>query len=200
MKPPELGKRALAADRMRQVCDIAIKLFLEHGYDNTPMSLIAKEAGLTKAGIYHHFESKQDLLHAVHKQLLEEGMVPIIRKSRAIADPEERLRTFMVDFCVQLAGDLAARILINESRGLSPEQFQDISKVWKDELNLVRDAITELQAAGRVRPDVNPTFAAFGAIGMCGWLLYWFDNKRAATAPEVGRAFASMVLDGLLQR
>jgi AcrR family transcriptional regulator len=194
----ELGKRASAADRSRQVCEIAIKLFLEHGYDNTPMSLIAKEAGLTKAGIYHHFESKQHLLHAVHKQLLEERMLPLIRRAREIIDPEERLRTFIHDLCLNMASDFAAKILINESRGLSPEQFQDISKVWKEELNLVRDAITELQTRGRVRKDVNATFAAFGAIGMCGWLLYWFDATRGESAPAVGRTFASIFLDGVL--
>ncbi len=140
----ELGKRAGAAERSRQVCDIAIKLFLEHGYDNTPMSLIAKEAGLTKAGIYHHFESKQHLLHAVHKQLLEERLRPIILKAREIAKPQERLRTFIMDLCLLLTSDFAARILVSESRGLSPEQFTDIGKVWKEELNLVRDAIVEL--------------------------------------------------------
>ena len=196
----ELGKRAGAAERSRQVCDIAIKLFLEHGYDNTPMSLIAKEAGLTKAGIYHHFESKQHLLHAVHKQLLEERLRPIILKAREIAKPQERLRTFIMDLCLLLTSDFAARILVSESRGLSPEQFTDIGKVWKEELNLVRDAIVELQGAGRVRRDVNPTFAAFGAIGMCSWVLYWFDNKRPESAPEVARTFASTFLDGLLDR
>jgi AcrR family transcriptional regulator len=196
----ELGKRASAEDRWRQVCDIAIKLFLEHGYDNTPMSLIAKEAGLTKAGIYHHFESKQHLLHAVHKHLLEERLLPIVHKSRGIVDPEQRLRSFITDLTLLLTSDFAARILINESRGLSPEQFRDISRVWDEELHLVRDAIAQLQAAGRVRKDLNPTFSAFGAIGMCSWVLYWFDSRRPESAPEVARTFAATFLDGLLQR
>ena len=191
-------KRADPADRTRQVCEIAIKLFLEHGYDNTPMSLIAKEAGLTKAGIYHHFQSKQDLLHAVHKSLLEERLLPIIRQARGIADPVERLRTFIVNFCLLLTSDFAARILVNEARRLSPEQFQEIGKIWTEELDLVRGAISELQKAGRVRGDINPTFAAFGGIGMCGWILFWFDNRRGESAPELARTFADVFLNGVL--
>ena len=48
-------------DRVDEVVEVALRLFLERGYDNTPMSLLAKKLGLTKAGIYHHFASKEDL-------------------------------------------------------------------------------------------------------------------------------------------
>jgi hypothetical protein len=46
------------------------ELILERGYDNTPMSVIAKTLGMTKAGIYHHIETKEDLLYAVHRRRL----------------------------------------------------------------------------------------------------------------------------------
>lgn len=191
---------AASDDRARQVCDIAIRLFLEHGYDNTPMSLVAKEAGLTKAGIYHYFESKQHLLHVVHKTILAEQMVPMIRELAEISDPEQRLREFVTRLCNLLIRDSAARILINEARRLLPEHFGEISAVWKEELALVRDAIVQLQQAGRVSKDLNPTFAAFGGIGMCSWILYWFDRTRPETAAEVAQTMAKVFLDGLLVR
>jgi AcrR family transcriptional regulator len=43
----------------------ASEMFLKHGYDNTPMSQLAKELGLSKAGLYHHYPSKEALLFDV---------------------------------------------------------------------------------------------------------------------------------------
>jgi DNA-binding phage protein len=40
-------------ERVEQI--FALKLLIERGYDNIPLSLIAKKAGLSKAGLYHHF-------------------------------------------------------------------------------------------------------------------------------------------------
>ena len=193
-------EKAPPIDRVRQVCEVAIRLFLERGFDNTPMSLIAKEAGLTKAGIYHHFESKQELLHVVHKTLLQERMLPIIREAGAVADPEERLRVFVHKLCTLLTSDFAARILVNETHRLTPDQFQDIRGVWLEELSLVREAIAQLQREGRAKKDLHPTFAAFAGIGMCGWILYWFDSSRPESAPDVARTMASVFLDGILEK
>jgi AcrR family transcriptional regulator len=42
-----------------------LELIAEHGLQHTPMSLISKRAKASAGGIYHHFESKDELLNAV---------------------------------------------------------------------------------------------------------------------------------------
>jgi TetR/AcrR family transcriptional repressor of mexJK operon len=47
------------------VLDAAQACFLEHGYANTSMDMVAARAGVSKATIYAHFENKDDLFGAI---------------------------------------------------------------------------------------------------------------------------------------
>jgi AcrR family transcriptional regulator len=56
------------------------EFMLEHGYDNTLTSVIAKTLGMTKARIYHHIETKEDLLYAVHRRAIDQMLLPILER------------------------------------------------------------------------------------------------------------------------
>lgn len=47
--------------RRKQILEAALKAFAEDGYDKVSMARIAREAGLTKGGVYFHFASKEEL-------------------------------------------------------------------------------------------------------------------------------------------
>jgi AcrR family transcriptional regulator len=190
-KPQELG-------RVEEVVEVALKLFLERGYDNTPMSLLAKRLGLTKAGIYHHFASKEDLLFLVHKTAMERGLKPVFEAAARESDPERRLRVFLYEHARMLALDPTAMLMIREARRLSPKHLQDIKKTWRRGFDVVRDAITQLQEQGRCRTDVEATFAAFAGIGMANWIAYWFDPTRPESAEAVARTMTDIFIAGLL--
>ena len=52
-------------DRKQRILDVAQRLLARNGWRNTTLAQIAREAGVTSAGLLHHFESKEQLLHAV---------------------------------------------------------------------------------------------------------------------------------------
>ena len=56
---------AKGEDRKQRILDVAQRLLARNGWRNTTLAQIAKEAGVTSAGLLHHFESKEQLLHAV---------------------------------------------------------------------------------------------------------------------------------------
>lgn len=56
---------AKGEERKRRILDVAQRLLARNGWRNTTLSQIAKEAGVSSAGLLHHFESKAELLHAV---------------------------------------------------------------------------------------------------------------------------------------
>lgn len=194
MKTCELPEKSF----LDEANDIVTALILERGYDNTPMSVIAKELGLTKAGVYHHFDSKEDLLYLIHRRTIDRLLLPIIERAEAEADPETRLRTFIHEYALLMTRDPSARISINESRRLSPERYEEIRGFWRRVYRLLRDTIATLQAQGVCRPDVNAGYAAFGALGICNWTLYWFDYSRPEAGPEVARTMSSIFLAGIL--
>lgn len=53
-------------DTREQILDVALELFVERGYDNTSLREIAERMGFSKAALYYHFPSKDDILMALH--------------------------------------------------------------------------------------------------------------------------------------
>ena len=176
------------------------QLILERGYDNTPMSVIAKTLGMTKAGIYHHIETKEDLLYAVHRRAIDQMLLPVIERADLVPEPEAKLRLFLFEYAHLMTRDPAARVLINEAHRLSPERFDEIRGVWRRGYHLVRDAIAALQEIGRCRSDINPGHAAFAALGMCSWILYWFDYTRPSSGNEIAATMCNIFMSGIVTK
>ena len=112
--------------------------------DLTVSALISSTGGgLTKAGIYHHFESKEELLYYLHKRHIDCLLLPMLDAADRIADPEQRLRSFLGDYATLLTRDPSLRLLINETKRLSPPHVEEIRDAWRRGLHLVRDAVAE---------------------------------------------------------
>jgi AcrR family transcriptional regulator len=56
---------AKGEDRKQRILDVAERLLARYGWRNTSLAQIAREAGVSTAGLLHHFESKEQLLNAV---------------------------------------------------------------------------------------------------------------------------------------
>src|SRR5215212_1996520 len=59
-------------DTRTRLIGVAIDLFTRHSYAGTSLQMIADELGFTKAAIYHHFRTREQLLAAVLEPMLDE--------------------------------------------------------------------------------------------------------------------------------
>ncbi|GAA3939981.1 hypothetical protein GCM10023085_21830 [Actinomadura viridis] len=71
----------------RRILDAASTLFAERGFRGTSMQAIAREVGITKAALYYHFESKDDILRHLTLPLLDE-LEAALAEAEAQDDPE----------------------------------------------------------------------------------------------------------------
>jgi AcrR family transcriptional regulator len=55
----------MASDTRQRILDVSRHLFTEQGYDGTSLREIADELGFTKAALYYHFQSKEEILRAL---------------------------------------------------------------------------------------------------------------------------------------
>jgi AcrR family transcriptional regulator len=69
--------QATAQSTRDRILDVALDLFTEQGFDGTSLRQIAEKLGVTKAALYYHFESKDDILMALHMRLHEFGKVAL---------------------------------------------------------------------------------------------------------------------------
>ena len=68
--PPQPDPKS---DTRQRILDVALDLFTEQGYDGTSLREIAEQLGVTKAALYYHFESKEDILMALHMRIHDFG-------------------------------------------------------------------------------------------------------------------------------
>ncbi len=146
-----------APTRTAEVYRAAAELMVEKGFGGTSISEIAQAVGMTKAGLYHHISSKQDMLLRILNHAMDELELIVTTPVRLIEDPEERLRQLMR---LQIQGlvrhGLVFVVLFSEINHLAPEQQQEIRGRIKEHHALIREALRELAESGRLRSlDVN---------------------------------------------
>jgi len=74
-----------ATNTRQRLIDVAVELFTRHSFAGTSLQMIADEVGFTKAAIYHHFRTREQLLAAV--------LEPILRELRTIVEAAQMRRT-----------------------------------------------------------------------------------------------------------
>jgi AcrR family transcriptional regulator len=182
------------------MCRTAAQLFRDRGYDATSVSDVARALGLTKAGLYHHFESKEALLFEIMMYGLDRVRDDVIIPARTIRDPEARLRAMIVTHArITTRGQGAVAHLGDEIRALPPAGRRQIEHRMRVYVDLIRDTLRELKASGRLR-DVDPTVATFSLLGMILWLPRWFRQGGRLDQAAVADAIAEFALGGLLER
>lgn len=182
--------------RSEDIFEKALGLFLEEGYDNTPMSKIAKALGMSKAGLYYYCSSKEKLLFLIHKDHLEKQLLPLIDESEKIVEPRERLIFFLHRYSKIFSKSPAARVLIHEINRLNIGHYRQIRRFWKRAFDVIDQAIKEMQKNGQAR-KVKDSFATFLAIGMCCWTFYWFDYSRPSSADELADTIVDIFFKGI---
>lgn len=196
--------RKKGADRLVQIRTEASRLFLEHGYDGTSMQQIADAVGLTKAGLYHFFQSKEELLAAIVNTGVARLEQDVIEPARNIADPVERLTRIIHAHVLNISRVNSEQgnpitALIEDLSGLGEETRRSAERRLKELFELIRDALEELEAAGRLTPQLDTTAAAFSIIGMVMWTNRWRRPGGRLTAEDAAENIVRIVLHGVVR-
>jgi len=145
----------------RRLLDIAVRRFAADGFRRTSVSDIAREAGLTPAATYAYFAGKEGLFQAA----VDADAAALIDAARAAAAGGESAREQLFLFVNELRErvddyPLARRVL----SGLEPEvaaRLVTIPSLVTLTAGLAED-LARAQAAGEIRPDVDPAELAVG--------------------------------------
>lgn len=182
-----------------KVYEIAAEVFHRQGYDNTSMNDIAEAVGLTKAGLYHHVSSKEQLLSTI----LEDGMdlteTYVVEPLKVIRDPVARLRK-LIELHLKLLLEgrkLAVTGLLHECQGLAAEDETRINRRKKQYVRLVSELIRDVveTCGGR---SLNPKVAALALLGMLNWTYQWYKPTGSVSPDEVVEEFQNLFLHGVL--
>ena len=148
---------AKGEDRKQRILDVAQRLLARNGWRNTTLAQIAKEAGVTSAGLLHHFESKEQLLHAVLDARdiddAEHAYQHTGDLAEAIASAAERFYR-----SPELVGTFA--VLMAENIAPDAPLHDRLVARYRAAVEIIAERIRLGQSEGRYRQDVNPVIKA----------------------------------------
>jgi TetR/AcrR family transcriptional regulator, cholesterol catabolism regulator len=193
-------RRARDPEATRQaLLDAAIELFGTEGFDATSVQSIADRAQVTKGGFYHHFGSKQALLHEIHDRFIDYHLEQLRSLlAEPDLDPVERVRRMVRDVLVVGAAKWRndIEIFYQERRQLEGASYAAVLAKRHEFEGYVVEVLRRGIDAGALADRGDPKVVAFGIIGMTMWAYHWFDPARGGER-ELGELYADMVLDGL---
>lgn len=89
-----MSENEILAEKKKAIFESTLELVRENGFHGTPMSLVAKKAGVAAGTIYHYFESKDALLIALYGYLRSQMFGEIMSDNDESQDFETRFFTF----------------------------------------------------------------------------------------------------------
>ncbi|CAN5692790.1 TetR/AcrR family transcriptional regulator [soil metagenome] len=141
-----------ATDTRQRLIDVAVDLFTRHSFAGTSLQMIADELGFTKAAIYHHFRTREQLLDAV--------VEPILERLREIIGEADKLRGAhaRADHMLNGFADLAVTNRVVSVLAADPAVAEMLRtrRVWDDliERQIALLADVEPGPAGQVKAAV----------------------------------------------
>ncbi len=128
--------RETVTDPRQEILRASARLFQQQGYDGTSMNDVAAALKLSKGGLYHHFQSKDEILFDLMSHAMDITEEKVLKPVKAIADPEERLRTLIrLHIGVVLSErDREITVMLHENHPLSPALRKRINARKKDYL------------------------------------------------------------------
>lgn len=174
----------------------AAKLFTEKGYEATSVQDIAQALGLSKAALYHHFRSKEEILYAISLLALE-GLVAAGEKALEVADPKAALLRFMEAHARYFEENRPFFVaMLQGLQSLSPEHREATVRLRdRHEENL--RAILRRGVEQGVFREVDVALAGRAVLSMLNWMIRWFRPDGPMRAEEVARAYHDLILRGL---
>ncbi|WP_179435359.1 TetR/AcrR family transcriptional regulator [Microbacterium pseudoresistens] len=175
----------------------AVAVFNEQGYDATSVSALAGRLGVSKAALYHHFSSKEELLGAALDHALD-GLEGTLTAPRA-GGAAEHLAGVLHDAVIVLAERLPEVTLLLRVRGNSEVERRALDRRRAFD-QAVGALVQRAQAEGAVRADVDAAVAARLLFGTVNSLVEWYRPEGPEGAETLARDVVAVALDGLRTR
>jgi AcrR family transcriptional regulator len=193
--------RETAIDSRQEILRTAARLFQQQGYDATSMNDVAAALKLSKGGLYHHFQSKDEILFNLMNHAMDITQERVIDGVRGITDPEERLRTLIRRHIevVMSVRDREITVMLHENHPLPPAMRRRINARKKDYVHFVETLISEVQRGQPSKGIVSPRAAAFALLGMINWIYQWYRPEGALREESLVRQYTEIFFAGALQ-
>lgn len=178
----------------------AIEVFVRMGYHGATVRMIASGSGMSIAGVYHHYASKQSLLVAALDLTMSELRWRMLAAREDGATPAQSV-AYMVEALALFHTHRSDVALIgaSEMRSFEPEHRPRIAALRNEIQYLLDEQISLASDQGDIRTP-HPNDAGRAISTMCTSLPQWFKPDGSLSPEDIASEYAQFALDMLQVR
>ena len=192
--------REATVEPRQEILRAAARLFQQQGYDATSMNDVASAMKLSKGGLYHHFQSKDEILFHIMSHAMDITEERVINAARRIEGAEERLRT-LIRLHIEVViseEDREVTVMLHENHPLPAAFRRKINARKKDYVHFVENLIADVQKRRSPASQVTPRAAAFALLGMINWVYQWYKPEGPLTGDAIVRQYTEIFFNGAI--
>lgn len=195
----EKPRRRRKRNRRGELLAIAARLFAQNGFAATTMTQISEEAGILSGSLYHHFETKEAILHELMRSFGDE-LVQGYREAAMQDGSAEQVLTGLLTFAFEQLHTAHDRhmIMYNERKfiRLNPE-FRYIADYGREINRIVYAILQQGVREGSIRDDINLELAAQMILRLTNVMLDSFQPGGRFDLDEILQLQITLLLEGL---
>jgi len=165
------------------------------------MNDVAAALKLSKGGLYHHFQSKDEMLFHIMNHALDITEERVVKVVRGIQGPEERLRTLIrlhIEVVLSVR-DREITVMLHENHPLPPSLRKQINTRKKDYIHFVEGLIADVQRLKGSKGTVTARAAALALLGMINWIYQWYKPEGRLQAQDLIPQYTELLFAGAFQ-
>src|SRR2546425_7363660 len=185
--------------RLAEILEHAIEVFYERGYEGASMRDLSRASGMSLAGLYYYFESKERLLYLIQKHTFNTIVTELKERLNDANQPEQRIRVFILNHLEYfLANQKAMKVLSHEDDVLKNGFGSEIRAIKREYYRICTVLLDDLKRKKML--TFSTRTAVLSLFGIMNWIYTWYnprvDGNAAKLAGEMGDIFLRGIRNG----
>jgi AcrR family transcriptional regulator len=186
-------------ERLNRILRAAADLIAREGYGSASMRAVAKAAGVSLAGLYHYFDSKEKMLFLIQFRTFSSMDSRLRENLHGVTEPIEQLRVMIRAHVAHFVTDMAAlNVCSHELESLNGDAFDEVYRIRHDYYDLTRGIIDRVFDKHAPDSSLDRHVATMSLFGMLNWLYRWYDPGKGRSPTAVANQIATQFLSGIL--
>ncbi len=157
---------------------------------------LSRASGMSLAGLYYYFESKEKLLYLIQRHTFTTILERLRARLAGVTDPQECVRIFILNHLEYfLANQKAMKVLSHEDEVLKNGYGTEIAAIKREYVHTCVALMEELKRARSL--EFSSRTAALSLFGMMNWIYTWYKPRVDGGAADLAREMGNIFLHGL---
>ena len=183
--------------RLAEILTHATEVFCKKGYEGASMRDLSRASGMSLAGLYYYFESKERLLYLIQRHTFTTIVKRLKERLEGVSDPEQRIRIFILNHLEYfLANQAAMKVLSHEDEALKNGFASEVAAIKREYYRICVGLLDELKRERGLQ--FTTRLAVLSLFGMMNWIYTWHKPRVDAVAAAIAREMGDIFLRGVI--